>query len=175
MTESRGLRRASGTSARAKPNSRGKDVQHDVREGLGLGRDVLGDRWKPDAHAGAAQVDRTEAEEQGHRGHELEIHDGLEPHATDLARVRVPRHAHHEGREQQRRDDGLDQSKEHKRQHSQVHSDGRQVVTELGAGRHGHEDPRGQRAACHRPGREQGDGEPAKRQGQVRSDEAHAP
>ena len=76
-------------------------------------------------------------------------------------RFEVAGDAHHQGAEDQGRDDRLDHAQEDLAQHAQVDPDVGPVVPDLRAHDHGDEDPGGQRAAPHGVGAHARDGDPA--------------
>ena len=72
--------------------------------------------------------------------------------------------ADHEGGEEERRDDGLDQLEEELAEDAQGHGHVGHVVTYLGADHHADQDPGGQRLLLERVRDQHGDGDPARGQ-----------
>ena len=76
---------------------------------------------------------------------DFEEDDGSQSQPPDLAQVGVSRNPNHQRREDQRRNDRLDQPQEDESQNAQMFRSMRPVVPDFRAQQHGDEDPRRKR------------------------------
>ena len=99
-------------------------------------------------HSGPSEVDGDEADHEGEGRHHLEVEESLDAHSADLLEVGVPRDAHHDRREDEWRQDRLDEPEEDLAEQAQRDRELRPIVADLGAGDHGDEDPGRERATA---------------------------
>ena len=92
-------------------------------------------RRQRDPVAGTRDVHRDEADEEGDRRDHLEVDDRAHAHAADRFHVARPRRAGDQGREDQRRDDHLDQAQEQLAERPDVLRPRRIDVVDVGAKR----------------------------------------
>ena len=100
------------------------------------------------------EVDRGEPDEERERRDDLEVDERLHSHPAHVAQVGVPRDAHHERREQERRDDGLDHPDEDLAEHAHGRAGLGPVVADRHAHDHRDEDPGRERPPAPGPDRE---------------------
>ena len=93
-------------------HARGKDVDQQVAKALGLGLDELRDiaaTREQHTGSGLGEIDNRQAQEERNRGDDLKIKQSLAAHSADLLQVAATGDADDQGREDERRDDRLDQ------------------------------------------------------------------
>ena len=123
-------------SAIASMTDVGNDVEQDLIPRLRACAVIVGRRPHRQVHAdaGLREVDREQADQQRERRDDLEVDHRAQPHAADDLEVARAGDAGDQRREDQRRDDHLDQAQEELAERPEVERPGRVVRLDQGTG-----------------------------------------
>src|ERR1700733_9676876 len=107
--------------------------------------------------AGVAEIDGDEAYDESEGGSDFEVDETLDAHAANAFQIAVACDSGDERREDQRRDDGLDEAQEYIAEDTKVDRNRRRVEAQLRTRDHGNKNPGGERAPLPSKDREQPD------------------